>query len=305
MNAPNVNRESVTPEATPTEGEAPKEATATPTQEGDKGVATPNPENPETPEVDTEKEFNDLVAKYQQKYFSDLGGESPPPPQGQGHQPPPPEANKETALGELRDEIRKFTQNQAGGDVKQDPKLVDFFAKGDFAGAEDYLQAKAEARVMAKMEERFATSQNEIMERAMTGIQAKMSLDSYLRDIMKSSPEVADFRDYVEYQSEAMVREAQQRGRVKHVQDYVEAKQAAYATTVKELKKRLTGARGKGKEEALKVKEKTLTSTPVSQGNPSDRSGSESTRSEPSMTSLSVSDYIAARRDQVAKQRGL
>lgn len=310
MNAPNVNRESnVTPEPTATPeatdaGEQTNESSTpeTKAEATPKEGATPSQESEST---DSDDSFNELVAKYQQKYFSDLTGDKPPPDQS-GRQATPSEPTKESVLGEVRDELRKFTQAQATGESsKQDPQLVDFFAKGDFKGAEDYLQEKAYQRVMAQMEDRFAQTQNQILERAMTGIQAKMSLDTYLNGIMSKSPEVAEFRDFVEHQAETMIQTAQQQGRITSVQDYVEAKQAAYATTVKELKRRLTGARGKGKEEALKVKEKTLTSTPVSQGNPSDRSGSESTKGEPSMKSLSVSDYIAARRDTVAKQRGL
>lgn len=315
----NVNRESSTvaePDGPNTNAEQPAEKSAEEnavTEAAGKEVNTSTETNPATPNTesndeDSDSEFNKLVAQYQQKYFSNLTNDSQSPntQQTQAPQATPSDSSRENALGELRDELRKFTQSQAGqGGEKQDPQLVDFFAKGDFKGAEDYLQEKAYARVMSQVENRFAESQNQILERAMSGIQAKMSLDSYLNGIMSKSPEVAEFRDYVEFQAEDMVRQAQQQGRIKNVQDYVEAKQAAYATTAQELKKRLVGARGKGKEEALKVKEKTLTSTPVSQGNPSDRSGSESTKGEPSMKNLSVSDYIAARRDKVAKQRGL
>lgn len=286
QNGAPVNRDSVvpTPEATPTVVEGGEENTDTKPEAVAEAVA----------EGGGEDELDTAAKMYFDKYFGK--GEAVEKPEVT--QPQPGQSQSEKLMKQLEERL-----NSSPVQDKKDPtNFREFIANEDWKGAEDYVARRAEQAALQKMEDMLKTNSNQLLENAIQGASAKVTIENTKSGILNTNPDLKPFADFLEYKSESMVQEAKESGKIKTITDYTQAKIVALESTAKELRKQLGIQKGKGKLEGKKKNEEVLASSVSDNEKIKGRTEPQEGQAD---KPVSTADYIAMRKAEAAKMRGM
>lgn len=243
--------------------------------------------------------------EYYKKYFSQ-GSDTPKP------DTPTPQNSTEQSLKELREAVLNATAHGTKAEQEQAKRnFRQYIADADFEGAETYLLKRQEEAFLKKVEDLETNMQKRLdeatqraVEQATSASSAKISIETYIDGIITPGSELSEFRRFIESESDRMVQESRNAGKVNSIDDYVQAKKAAVKHVADDLIKRLGLVKGKAKASASARKQEVLASEGVRPGSNKEGSDLGAAKNEPPQDQ-SVGDYISGRQQLAAKLRGL
>lgn len=240
---------------------------------------------------------------YYKKYFSQSEETKPEVKQSQN--------STEQTIRELKEAVLNATVSGTKAEKEEAKRnFRQYIADADFEGAEAYLLKRQEAAFMQKvqdlekkMTDQVADATRRAVEQATSASAAKISIQTYIDGIIPVGSELSEWRDYIQSESDRMVMNSRNSGRIETIDDYVEAKKAAVQHVANTLSKRLGLVKGKAKTSAKTRKQEVLAAEGVSPGSNRDGSDLDAAKNEPPQDQ-SVSDYVAGRQKLAAKLRG-
>lgn len=208
-----------------------------------------------------------------------------------------------STLSAMRAELTELKQNVNKPTAVVTPEVkqawVEKIKLGDYEGAERVMAEALEKRFEGK----FAEIQQKTYNDAVSAAEANYQMREYVNRVKSENPDVAQFERYLEAPVAQRIESARQAGKIRNMNDFVQAHKAAIDAEVAEIRNKVLQFRAAGKDEALTRKREVLSSTAVTpqqvNSNQIIPPGSDDNQGE------SMEAYFARRRSDESRRRGL
>lgn len=209
-------------------------------------------------------------------------------------------------MGSIESKLQELTpaQKQQVVDNMTPSDKSDFFElirSGKEKEAEQILINNLYDRVYKSLSEQVVSK---VAQQVSGEQQAIMLVNQHVEGLKSKNPDLAPLADLVKAKAETMIQDAQNKGKIKTLDDYVQASRDAYDRAVGDVRSLYNTIRGVGKTEALTSKQEIVSSQPVG-SNPVKPHAEEDQNTAKRQSGESSQDYIARRQNRTLQLRGI